>query len=97
MITSSLRFTIWCISAVRFSNPIPCVENVCFALWKCSEESKSAFEGIQPTFKHVPPNVSYFSINAVLKPNCAQRIAATYPPGPDPIMATSYELILFDF
>jgi hypothetical protein len=31
---------------------------------------------------------------AVLKPNWAQRIAATYPPGPEPIMTTSNELIV---
>jgi len=40
---------------------------------------------MQPTFKHVPPKVLYRSINAVFNPNCAQRIAATYPPGPEPI------------
>jgi hypothetical protein len=33
--------------------------------------------------KQVPPRVEYFSI-AVLRPSCAQRIAATYPPGPEP-------------
>jgi hypothetical protein len=27
----------------------------------------NAFEGIQPTFKQVPPRVEYFSIIAVLK------------------------------
>ena len=47
-------------------------------------------EGIQPTFKQVPPKVSYFSIKAVFIPSCAQRMAATYPPGPEPITATSY-------
>ncbi len=29
-----------------------------------------------------------FSITAVLRPNCAARIAATYPPGPAPITAS---------
>jgi hypothetical protein len=48
---------------------------------------------MQPTFKQVPPKVLYFSIMAVFIPNCAQRIAATYPPGPEPITATSYLLI----
>ena len=50
--------------------------------------SNKAFDGIHPTFKHVPPNL-FFSMIAVLNPNCAQRIAATYPPGPAPITATS--------
>ena len=45
-------------------------------------DAKSAFDGMQPTLRHVPPSVGYFSIIAVLKPNCAQRIADTYPPGP---------------
>ncbi|GAA4811604.1 hypothetical protein GCM10023330_18620 [Litoribaculum gwangyangense] len=30
---------------------------------------------------------------AVFMPNWAQRMAATYPPGPEPITATSYEFI----
>jgi hypothetical protein len=38
--------------------------------------------------------VLYFSIIAVFIPNCAQRMAATYPPGPEPITATSYEFIV---
>ena len=53
-----------------------------------------AFEGIQPTLRHVPPKVEYFSMIAVLKPNWAQRMAETYPPGPEPIMTTSNELIV---
>jgi hypothetical protein len=44
---------------------------------------------MQPTFKQVPPNVGYFSMMVVLNPNCAARMAATYPPGPEPITATS--------
>ena len=49
---------------------------------------------MQPTLRQVPPKVEYFSIMAVLKPSCAQRIAETYPPGPEPIMTTSNELIV---
>ena len=49
---------------------------------------------MQPTFRQVPPNVAYFSMMAVLKPSWAQRIADTYPPGPEPIMTTSNELIV---
>ena len=40
-------------------------------------------------YNEIPPRVEYFSIIAVLKPNWAQRIAETYPPGPEPIMVTS--------
>jgi hypothetical protein len=32
-----------------------------------------------------------------LKPSCAQRIADTYPPGPEPIMTTSNEFIVYCF
>ena len=56
-----------------------------------------ALEGIHPTLRQVPPRVEYFSIMAVLKPSCAQRIADTYPPGPEPIMTTSNEFIVYCF
>ena len=42
-----------------------------------SDECKSAFEGIHPTFRQVPPRVSRFSTQAVLRPSCAALIAAT--------------------
>jgi hypothetical protein len=47
-------------------------------------EANNDFEGIHPTLRQVPPRTGYFSIIAVLKPSCAQRIADTYPPGPEP-------------
>lgn len=55
----------------------------------------NAFEGIQPTFKQVPPNDPLFSTHATFKPNCPAFIAATYPPGPPPIITKSnYSLAL---
>ena len=48
---------------------IPCLSKSCKAVLKCSLESNNAFEGIQPTFKQVPPRVLYFSTIAVFKPN----------------------------
>jgi hypothetical protein len=93
--TSSLRAIICVMSASTSDTLIPCAAKLCFALKKCSEESSSALEGIQPTLRHVPPRVGYFSINAVFIPSCAQRIAATYPPGPEPIIVTSKALIVF--
>ncbi len=45
---------------------------------------------MQPTCKHVPPNLSSFSMIAVFRPNWPARIAATYPPGPLPITTRSY-------
>jgi hypothetical protein len=34
---------------------------------------------------------------AVLNPNCAARMAATYPPGPLPITTTSYAMMILNF
>ena len=42
-----------------------------------------ALDGMQPTFKQVPPSAPRFSMHAVRKPSCAALMAATYPPGPD--------------
>jgi hypothetical protein len=33
---------------------------------------------------------------AVLNPNCAARMAATYPPGPLPITTTSYAMMILN-
>ena len=49
----------------------------------------SALDGIQPTFKHTPPNVACFSTNTVCKPKSAALNAAVYPPGPAPKTITS--------
>src|SRR5690606_42086403 len=62
---------------------IPCTLKASFASWYLYELSSNAFEGMHPTFKQVPPFTSlpsalrHFSIQAVFKPNCAARIAAT--------------------
>ena len=37
----------------------------------------SAFDGMQPTLRQVPPSVSRLSAQAVFSPSCAARIAAT--------------------
>src|ERR1700737_775888 len=44
---------------------------------------------MQPIFRQVPPSSLSFSIIAVFNPSCPARIAATYPPGPEPMMTTS--------
>src|SRR3954467_2092338 len=44
---------------------------------------------MHPTFKQVPPNSLSFSTRAVFNPSCPDRIAATYPPGPEPMITTS--------
>src|SRR5215472_8640123 len=45
---------------------------------------------MQPTCKQVPPRKGSFSTTMVFSPSSPARIAATYPPGPLPIIATSY-------
>src|SRR6266853_4804725 len=45
---------------------------------------------MQPTCRQVPPRYGSFSTTTVFNPSSPARIAATYPPGPLPIIATSY-------
>src|SRR6187551_2318892 len=54
--------------------------------------SRSAFVGMQPQIRQVPPSAFCFSTTATFLPSCAARIAPTYPPVPAPITTTSYEL-----
>src|SRR5882757_989927 len=64
-------------------NEIPLAAMSCassITLAACS----NAFEGMQPTFKHTPPNTGQRSISVTLRPRSAARNAAVYPPGPDP-------------
>src|SRR6266478_4872258 len=44
----------------------------------------SAFDGMQPTFKHTPPNIGQRSISVTLRPRSAALNAAVYPPTPAP-------------
>src|SRR3990167_8525926 len=63
------------------------------ASWYFQELSSNALDGMQPTFRQVPPRAIlpslswYFSIQAVFRPSCAALMAATYPPGPPPLTA----------
>src|SRR5215470_3668432 len=45
---------------------------------------------MQPTCRQVPPRKGSFSTTTVFSPSSPARMAATYPPGPLPIIATSY-------
>ena len=64
------------------------IREACFADNSVWAEAKSAFEGMQPLFRHVPPKWD-FSIKATEIPFWAHLIAAEYPPGPLPITMTS--------
>ena len=56
----------------------PCTLSYSSATWM------SAFDGIQPTLRHVPPQYCRSTI-IVSRPSWPARMAATYPPGPAPI------------
>src|SRR5579875_2385755 len=72
---------------------MPCFSG--FLNWsQTSAVCKRAFVGMQPTRRHVPPNLGCFSMSAVVKPYCPARTAAEYPPGPLPI--TTAALVIFD-
>src|SRR5690606_25734555 len=80
--TSSLRFCIVAMSILTLPTSMPCTASLSCASWYFQDESSSALDGIQPTFRQVPPSAGLpcllmrFSIQAVLKPSCAQRMAA---------------------
>src|SRR5262249_37478331 len=57
--------------------------------WYTSALRNSAFVGIQPQFRQIPPRASR-STSATCMPSWAARIAATYPPGPPPTITTSH-------
>lgn len=48
-----------------------------FISWYLCDILSKALEGIQPTFKQVPPKAPLFSIHAVLSPNYEALIAET--------------------
>ena len=48
----------------------------------------SALVGMQPQLRQTPPGRSSSTV-ATESPSCAQRMAATYPPGPVPTTTTS--------
>src|ERR1700683_1282091 len=54
-----------------------------------SAEFSSAFDGMHPQLRHTPPGRSRSTIATFIF-SCEARIAATYPPGPEPMIARSY-------
>jgi hypothetical protein len=53
------------------------VSGRCLASSNISEDCSSALEGMQPTFRQVPPSVSRFSTQATFRPSWAARMAQT--------------------
>src|SRR5262245_39224564 len=70
-------------------NRMPCWAKFSLALQNSSLDSKRALLGMQPMRRQVPPRSCSFSTQASFRPSCAARIAATYPPGPAPMMTRS--------
>src|SRR5216684_948 len=65
------------------------------AIFSACACSSRALVGMHPQSRHVPPSAFCFSTTATLRPSCAARMAATYPPVPAPITMTSYSLVTF--
>src|SRR6185436_3543347 len=77
---------------------LPSVRPHSFQSWAIFNEcacSSRAFVGMQPQLRHVPPRTGARSTTAVRSPSCAARIAATYPPVPEPITTTSYSFAIY--
>ncbi len=79
---ASLRDCIFATSIFAPVTLMPCGSRCLLTFSNSSEEASSAFEGMQPTLRQVPPRASsplgFFqpSMHAVLKPSCAARTAA---------------------
>src|SRR5215475_3317686 len=68
----------------------PSLPNVCSASLSENAVCTQAFVGMHPIRRQVPPSSDSFSMQIVLAPSCAVRMAAVYPPGPPPRTATSH-------
>ena len=62
------------------------------AIAPASQAPSSTPSKTHPTFRQVPPSAPRPSTQATLSPSCAALMAATYPPGPPPMITTSFTL-----
>ena len=74
---SSLNFIIAGRSSFGLGTLMPISAKPCPASSNSSEACSSAFDGMQPTLRQVPPKVLSFSTTATFRPSCAARIAQT--------------------
>ena len=84
-----LKFIIAGRSSFGAETLMPILAKECPASSNISEACSSAFDGMQPTLRQVPPSVAFFSTTATFMPSCAARTAQTYPPGPVPMITRS--------
>ena len=75
--TLSLRAIIAARSSATSPTLTPCSASSRPASANFSEDCSSAFDGMQPILRQVPPRLPRLSTQAVLSPSCAARIAAT--------------------
>ncbi len=75
--TSLLRSCMRSRSSFTPSTTMPWSFHECMVSWKFSLDCSSAFEGMQPMLRQVPPRVARFSTTATFMPSCAARIAHT--------------------
>ncbi len=79
---ASLRAIIFATSTATPLAVMPCSCRCREAFSNCSDDASSAFDGMHPTFRQVPPRailpsgLRHFSTHATLNPSCAARIAA---------------------
>ena len=74
---SALKAIIFFRSSFGVPTSMPRSAKCVLASSKASEAWSSAFDGMQPTLRQVPPWVARFSTTAVCRPSCAARIAQT--------------------
>ncbi len=72
-----LKFIIEGKSSFGAETLTPILANEWPASSNISEAYSSAFEGMHPTLRQVPPSVAFFSTTATFMPSCAARIAQT--------------------
>ena len=72
-----LKFIIAGRSSFGAETLTPILAKECPASSNISEAYSSAFDGMQPTLRQVPPSVAFFSTTATFMPSCAARIAQT--------------------
>ncbi len=75
--TSFLRACMRARSSVTSPTITPCAAMPSLASWKLSELCSSAFDGMQPILRQVPPSVARFSTQATFSPSWAARSAHT--------------------
>ena len=79
LVSWATEVAFWAIICTRFRvgfTSMPSSAKWLAAASYISEACSSAFDGMQPTFRQVPPSVAPFSTHATLRPSWPARMAA---------------------